>query len=331
MAGLVISTLAIAAAEQTPAPTDLVEPVDLEGDVTDVAWWVDLATGPVLRTVAILAVAVVARFVLTRVIRGLVKGLSKAAETDLSKAGVTETARESLGTNSIDVQRRQTRATTLGRLLTNVGSVVIWAIAALMILGEWGFNLAPLVAGAGIVGIALGFGAQTLVADFLSGVFMLLEDQYGVGDVVDMGEASGVVEDVGLRVTRLRAVDGVVWYVRNGEVVRVGNMSQNWSRALLDIGVAYTSDLPRVRQLLEEEAHKLNQDEEWGALLLEDPEVWGVENLGPDSIVIRLVLKTLPGEQWAVARELRQRIKARFDAEGVEIPFPQRTVWVRNT
>ncbi len=325
-----ISALPASAAEETPAPTSLVEPVDLDGDVTDVAWWVDLATGPVLRSVIILVVALVLRVVLNRVINGFVRGLTKASETDLGKVGIGTTARETLGADSVDVQRRQTRANTLGRLLKNVGSVVILTIAFLMILGEWGFNLAPLVASAGIVGVALGFGAQTLVADFLSGVFMLLEDQYGVGDVIDMGEATGTVEDVGLRVTRLRSVDGVVWYVRNGEVIRVGNMSQNWSRALLDVGVAYSSDIARVRELLEDEARRLNEDEEWGELLLEDPEVWGVESIAADAIVIRLVLKTLPGQQWAVARELRQRIKARFDAEGVEIPFPQRSVWVRN-
>jgi small conductance mechanosensitive channel len=178
--------------------------------------------------------------------------------------------------------------------------------------------------------VALGFGAQSVVSDFLSGVFMLLEDQYGVGDIVDLGEASGVVEDVHLRVTRLRAVDGVVWYVRNGEVVRVGNMSQNWSRALLDIGVAYDSDVPRVKQLMEQVARELAADDAWAPLVLAEPEVWGVEQLAADAIVVRLVVKTVPGEQWGVARELRQRIKERFDAEGVEIPFPQRTVWMRN-
>jgi small conductance mechanosensitive channel len=210
-----------------------------------------------------------------------------------------------------------------------VSSAVILSIAFLMILAEWGFNLAPLVAGAGIVGVALGFGAQALVSDFLSGVFMLLEDQYGVGDIIDMDGTEGTVEDVQLRVTRLRSVNGVVWWVRNGEVTRVGNMSQNWSRAVLDVGVAYDSDIARVRELMADEANALYADEQWGTLLLEEPEVWGVESLGNDSIVIRLVLKTLPGEQWRIARELRERIKGRFDAEGVEIPFPQRTVWVR--
>jgi small conductance mechanosensitive channel len=139
------------------------------------------------------------------------------------------------------------------------------------------------------------------------------------------------VEDVQLRVTRLRSVDGVVWWVRNGEVTRVGNMSQNWSRAVLDVGVAYDSDIAEVRRVMGDEAARLYGEEEWQAVLLEEPEVWGVESLGNDSVVVRLVLKTHPGEQWAVSRELRERIKARFDAEGIEIPFPQRTVWVRDS
>jgi small conductance mechanosensitive channel len=177
--------------------------------------------------------------------------------------------------------------------------------------------------------VALGFGAQNLVKDFLSGVMMLLEDQYGVGDVIDMGEAAGVVEAVGLRITRLRSVDGTVWYVRNGEVIRVGNSSQDWARAVIDISVSYQAEPARVRELLAQVSHELAEDLEWERLILEEPEVWGVENLAADSVVVRLVVKTKPLEQWRVARELRERIKVRLDAEGIEIPFPQRTIWIR--
>jgi len=205
----------------------------------------------------------------------------------------------------------------------------VFVIAVFMIVAELGFNLAPLLTVSGILGVALGFGSQALVKDFLSGLFMIFEDQYGVGDVVDLGEANGVVEAVGLRITRLRAVDGTVWYVRNGEIVRVGNMSYGWSRAVLDVAVAYGEDTSRVRRLLTEISHELAEDEAWGELILEEPEVWGVESLSVDGVVVRVVLKTRPLEQWKVAREMRERIKRRFDAEGIEIPFAQRTVWIR--
>ena len=329
-----LTTLALPTADEpsdapSPSPSEVVVPLDLEGGVTDASWWIDLIGGPVLRTVIILIGALVVRVILAKLVDGFTKGMTMAAETDLPGAGATDDAHEVIGADHFVVERKVNRAATLGRLMKNVGSVLIIGIAFLMILGEWGFNLAPLVAGAGILGLAFGFGAQTLVSDFLSGVFMLLEDQYGVGDIIDIDGTSGTVEDVQLRVTRLRSVDGVVWWVRNGEVTKVGNMSQNWSRTVLDIGVSYSADVPEVRRLMTEEALGLYADEEWGDQLLEEPEVWGVEALGDDAVVIRAVLKTLPGQQWGVARELRERIKNRFDAEGVEIPFPQRTVWLR--
>jgi small conductance mechanosensitive channel len=199
-----------------------------------------------------------------------------------------------------------------------------------MMLSEIGVNIAPIIASAGILGIALGFGAQSLVKDFLSGVFMIFEDQYGVGDVVDVGEAIGTVEAVTLRVTRLRDLNGTVWYVPNGEILRVGNMSQNWSRAVLDVSVGYGEDLGRVTRVLKEVAHDLWEDEEYSELIIEEPEVTGVEMLAADSVNLRVLIKTRPLEQWAVAREMRQRIKARFDHEGIEIPFAQRVIWHRD-
>jgi small-conductance mechanosensitive channel len=318
-----------------PAPGEAIGLLgNIDIDVTDPQWWVNLATGPVLRTVVIVVAALVARYLVRKVIQGFVRGLTATADVNqsaLGRAVVPRSVREVAGEDHLRTERRVNRATTLGRLFSNVASAVILAIAGLMILAEWGFNLAPLIAGAGIAGVALGFGAQSLVSDFLSGVFMLLEDQYGVGDIIELDGASGTVEDVQLRVTRLRSVDGVVWWVRNGEVKRVGNMSQNWSRALLDVGVAYDSDIAEVRRVMGEEAHRLYGEQDWREALLEEPEVWGVESLADDAVVVRLVLKTRPGQQWRVARELRERIKVRFDAEGIEIPFPQRTVWVRSS
>jgi moderate conductance mechanosensitive channel len=225
--------------------------------------------------------------------------------------------------------RRVQRAQTMGTLLKSIVTGIVLAIVVTMMLGEIGVNIAPIIASAGILGLALGFGAQSLVSDFLSGIFMIFEDQYGVGDVVDLGEASGTVEAVSLRVTRLRDVNGTVWYVRNGEILRVGNMSQNWARTVLDVTVGYAEDLVQVRRVLQEVAHDLWDDEDFRGLVIEEPEVWGVESLGVDGVMVRVTLKTAPLEQWAVAREMRQRIKARFDIEGIEIPFPQRVVWHR--
>ncbi len=231
--------------------------------------------------------------------------------------------------NRANFERREQRANTMGSLLKSIATGVVFTIVGFMAISELGYDIGPLIASAGILGVALGFGAQSLVADFLSGVFMILEDQYGVGDVIDIGEATGSVEAVGLRVTRLRDVNGTVWYVRNGEVSRVGNMSQNWSRTVLDIPVAYGEDLGRIRRILQETAHVLYEDPEYRSIILEEPEVWGVERWDPDSIVVRVVLKTAPMEQWNVARELRERIKDRFDELNIEIPFPQRVVWMR--
>ena len=225
--------------------------------------------------------------------------------------------------------RRVQRAKTMGDLLKSVITGVLVAIFGTMILSQVGVNIAPIIASAGILGIALGFGAQSLVKDFLSGVFMIFEDQYGVGDVIDVGEAIGTVEAVSLRVTRLRDLDGTVWYVPNGEILRVGNKSQNWSRAVVDVGVGYNEDLARAKRVLSEVAHDLWDDEDFRSVIVEEPEVTGVEALTPDAITLRVLVKTAPMEQWAIARELRQRIKARFDHEGIEIPFPQRVVWHR--
>ena len=218
----------------------------------------------------------------------------------------------------------------MGDLLKSIITGILIAIIGTMVLSELGVNIAPIIASAGILGLALGFGAQSLVRDFLSGIFMIVEDQYGVGDVVDVGEASGTVEAVSLRVTRLRDLSGTVWYVPNGAIVRVGNMSQNWSRAVVDVNVAYREDLARVQRVLREVAHDLWEDEDFNGVIIEEPEVTGVEVFGPESVTLRVLLKTAPMEQWGVARALRQRIKARFDHEGIEIPLPQRVVWHRD-
>jgi small conductance mechanosensitive channel len=226
-------------------------------------------------------------------------------------------------------ERRRQRTETIGSVLRSITSIAVFTVAGAMVLSELDFDLGPVIASAGIAGVALGFGAQNLVKDYLNGMFMILEDQYGVGDAIDAGEASGIVEAVGLRTTRLRSVDGTVWHIRNGEILRVGNMSQGWSRALLDVSVAYDTDTDLAARVIKEVADSVWHDEALGKLVLEEPEVWGVENLGVDGIAIRLVVKTAPLEQWTVARELRRRVKTAFAEHGIEIPLPQRSLWLR--
>lgn len=275
--------------------------------------------------IGLLIFGLVLRWVLHRLIDRLVQRAVHGVLPDrMPRPPVPgEPRRSGPATDSPGFSRRKQRAETMGTLLKSIVTGVVTAIVVTMILSAVGVNIAPIIASAGIIGLAIGFGAQSLVTDFLSGVFMIFEDQYGVGDVVDLGEAIGTVEAVSLRVTRVRAVDGTVWYVRNGEIVRVGNQSQNWARTVLDINVDYGEDLSRVRSVLAEVAHGLWDDEEFEGIILEEPEVWGVQDMTPLGIQIRLVLKTAPMEQWAVAREMRQRIKARFDYEGIEMPHQQ--------
>jgi small-conductance mechanosensitive channel len=268
--------------------------------------------------VLIVVVGFVFRWLAYRLIDRVVKRASAGAVPGViagTKAGaVLADLRPGAG------ERRKQRAQTMGSILKSIAGGLIGAIVIVTALDQVGVNIGPIIASAGIVGVALGFGAQNLVKDFLSGIFMILEDQYGVGDAVDLGEATGTVEAVGLRVTRLRDVNGTVWYVRNGEILRVGNQSQNWARTVLDITVSYDSDLDQVQQLLEEEATAMYEAEQWHDVIIEPPEVWGVERFDKDGAVVRVVLKTAPLQQWPVARALRQRIKARFDAVGIRIP-----------
>jgi len=222
--------------------------------------------------------------------------------------------------------RSAARAETIGQVLRSVSSVVIYTFAAVYIVAALGLQLGPLIAGAGVAGVALGFGAQSLVKDFLSGLFMLVEDQYGVGDVIDWGEASGTVEAVSLRTTRLRDVTGTVWHVPNGEIRRVGNKSQQWARAVLDIVVATGTDLERAQEVLLATAVRVCATEALQFDVLEPPEVWGVEDLGPQGVTLRLVAKTRPGGQWKVMRALRVAIQEAFLAEGIRMPSPPGTV-----
>ncbi len=268
----------------------------------------EFLVGQPLTIVVLVLLGLVVRWFLHRVIDRLVRR---------AEDGVLPDRMSHL--SSSDPSRRVQRARTMGSLLKSITSGVTIAVVGTMILGEF-VDIAPVLASAGILGVALGFGAQSLVKDFLSGIFMIFEDQYGVGDVIDAGEASGTVEAVGLRVTRLRDVNGTVWYVRNGEIIRIGNQSQNWARTVLDVAVTHAADLTLVKAVLQDVAHDLWDDEEYQGVVIEEPEVWGVESITPDGVTMRVTLKTAPMEQWRVAREMRARIKNRFDHEGIEMP-----------
>jgi small conductance mechanosensitive channel len=272
--------------------------------------------------------ATIARRYLARLVARLVAPDTTAASRHLSKLG------DRAGVVAAPITpepnpRREARVQSITAVVGSTATVIIWAVALITALGELGVNLGPLIAGAGIAGVALGFGAQSLVKDCISGLFMLLEDQYGIGDVVDLEEASGVVERISLRTTVLRGVDGTVWHVPNGVVQRVGNRSQLWSVALIDVDVAYDSDLAAARQVIIETVTEVCAREEWASAVLEEPQLLGVEALKAEGVTIRVTVKTSPGSQWALQRALREEIKRALDTAGIETPFAQRTMWVR--
>lgn len=307
------------AADAADAAAEMLENIQLPQSLFDMG----IAA---LRMVLIVVLAYIAQRLAKRLIRRLVRSMQ---EEGVERLGKMRSRAPLADTRPVNLARATMRTETIGGVLRSLATFTVWAIAVLMILGEVGVSLGPLIAGAGIVGVALGFGAQQLVQDFLSGIFMLLEDQYGIGDYIDTGEAEGTVEGISLRTTRLRDVYGIVWHVPNGEIRRVGNHSQEYARALLDIGIAYGSDIDRAAAIMKREVDRMAADEAWSEKILEEGEIWGVQDLGDSAVLIRMVVKVAPLTQWPVMRELRRRIKYAFDREDVEIPFPQRAVWHR--
>ncbi|MGX1670490.1 mechanosensitive ion channel family protein [Streptomyces sp. NPDC055400] len=287
---------------------------DAQEQATNAASWVEqnwstwLGTG--LRILLIVVVAVVLRVAIRRAITKLIERMNRTAQA------VDGTA---LGGLLVNVERRRQRSHAIGSVLRSVASFVILGTAALMILGTFQINLAPLLASAGVAGVAIGFGARNLVTDFLSGVFMILEDQYGVGDSIDAGVASGEVVEVGLRVTKLRGADGEIWYVRNGEVKRIGNLSQGWATANVDVTVRSDEDLVKVKETLIEVGVAMSKDEPWNEMLWGPVEVLGLDSVLLDSMVVGVSAKTMPGKSLTVQRELRWRIKLAFDEAGIRI------------
>ncbi|WP_435224409.1 mechanosensitive ion channel family protein [Streptomyces sp. Tue6028] len=281
-----------------------------------------------LIVVCVAVIRILAKRAITRVVQRILEPSPAAAETERSRRagrGPAVLQRDA----SRSGERREQRARTIGSVLSSIVTVVLFVVGVAMVLDQVGIALGPLLASAGVVGLAIGFGAQSLVADYLSGMLIMVEDQYGVGDSVDLGEAVGEVEHVGLRLTHVRDLNGGLWHIRNGEILRVRNDSQEWARAVLDVAVAYDANLDTVYRVLEKTGHELRQDPAFAGDLLEDPSVWGVQSLDADGVVVRVAVKTVPLKQWGVTRELRRRTKEALDAAGVEIPFPQRTVWLR--
>jgi small conductance mechanosensitive channel len=282
--------------------------------------WVQFLVDRPLKIVLIVIVAVAVRFVVHRLIDRVAEGIATGRGGLSRLDDRLPSATAMLSSSPALLARREQRARTTGSVLRSATTAAVAVIGGLTVLQTVDLPIAPLLASAGVIGVALGLGAQALIKDVIAGVFMIMEDQYGVGDVVDLGEAAGVVESVGLRVTRLRGEDGTVWYLRNGEVLRVGNRSQGWARAVLDVELPHGVDLTRARALLLDVAVELTKDDAFGGLMLGEPQVWGVESVTADTVGVRVVAKTLPLRQWDVARDLRRRILDRFEAEGLPRP-----------
>jgi moderate conductance mechanosensitive channel len=267
-------------------------------------------------TVAIIVlVAVVLRFVVNRVIGHVAAGAGVPGMLSLvrRRRGVSDADRiEAFGS-----ARRAQRARTVGSVIRNAATILIFGTAFMMVLGQFGVNLAPVLASAGVLGLAIGFGAQNLVKDFLSGIFMLLEDQYGVGDHVDLGDAVGTIERVGLRTTTVRDVSGMVWYVRNGTIERVGNGSQDHAVAVVDVPLALDTDVTRAATVAEEAAAAGIEEHGHDEDVLGEPQVLGVESLSASGMTLRLTARTKPGRQWAVQRTMTERVVAALRADEV--------------
>ena len=302
-------------ATPSPAPAD-------EGGIDPTNLW-EFLQGVPLRILIIVAVALVISFILVGILDRIVKRMSeKGRKERLGESRKAERTQEL--SEVLMSQRRKQRAEAAGTLLRSVITATVVMIATLLILPILGIDIAPLLASAGVLGVALGFGAQSLVKDYLSGIFLVFEDQYGVGDMVDLGEAVGVVEDITLRVTRLRDLSGVVWYVRNGEILRVANQSQGWVLASVDIPVAYDANLDVVREAIQAVAEDMYADPQYDEMLLGKPAYAGVESVSGEAVFIRVLAKAAPEKQIPLTRAIRVRIKEEFDGRGVKVPVVAR-------
>ena len=271
--------------------------------------------GSVIVLAIVLLVALIARWVWHRFVKRTTVTFTKSAVTRYL-ANDKDSPRE----QEMAIERYRARAAAVSGIVASTGTFIIVAVAILFALSSVGLDVAPLLASAGIAGIAIGFGAQTIIRDFLSGVFMILENQYGVGDVVTVNGITGTVEDVGLRITTIRDFDGTVWYVANGSVTELGNRSQGWSVAVVDVPVAHNSDLELAKEVLLQTVTDLQHDERWASRLMPDEPIVGVESIAASAVTIRIRLHTVHEQQVPVARELRVRSVKALEAAGVQMP-----------
>lgn len=287
--------------------------------VLDLSWesTVEFLLGSPLKIVLTLGLAFIVRFLAHRAITKAVAGAITRSEVARAKRDHKRT--QGMAPAVVNERYRQ-RTLTMGSILRSIATIAIVTVTALMVLSLVGIPLAPLLASAGVGGVALGFGAQTLVRDYLSGIFMILEDQYGVGDYVDAGEAVGTVEEVTLRVTRMRDLDGVVWYVRNGEILRIGNRSQGWSTVMVDLPFSYKEDVDQVIAIIRDAVSAMKEDTHWREVLREGPSVLGVESITAGTVAVRVFATCAPNENWGIQREIRRRVKDAFDREGIAGP-----------
>jgi small conductance mechanosensitive channel len=274
------------------------------------------------KALLVIVVAVIANWTLRIAIRRIVDRVVTGAK---KKHRVEDT--QALIASPLAAARIVQRTRALGTVFNSAVTALITIIALLLLVS----SLFPSATGAfaivsAAIGAGLGFGAQNIVKDVLNGIFMVAEDQLGVGDIADLGEATGTVEEVGLRITKVRSVDGTLWFVRNGEILRVGNFSHDWARVIIDLPAPYTADVARIQEKLLQTANTMANSAAWKSKILEKPEIWGIESVSAEAIVIRLVMKARPSEQWAVARELRLRLKLALDEIDVNLPALNRVV-----
>ena len=282
------------------------------------AWFVE-------RGLAVLLI-LLAGWLVSRVVKRAIEHFRER----IDRPSLRDVGRDPLVSQEAEELRAKARADTLATVFRSVALIAIWVFTGLLALGQLGINLAPLIAGAGIVGVAIGFGSRSAIEDFLSGLFMMVEDTYSVGDDIDFGKGRGTVEKVSLRSTSIRTRQGVVWTVPNGKIAHVANFSQLWARAQVDIEVSYNCDLRQAMEVIRQAGQDMWEDPEWGDdELSEPPQVKGVQSLGESGIFIRVRAKTRPSVQWRTERELRLRIKEALDTAGIEMPFPHRTLIVR--
>jgi small conductance mechanosensitive channel len=267
----------------------------------------------VVLRIAVIALAAAAAFVLLRTAIRL--GVRQLVER-----------RDASGADVLPAVELERRVNTIGRLIVRILGAAILVIASLMVLDLFGMNIGPAVAGLGVVGIAVGFGAQTLIKDWLAGIFIVLENQYSQGDIVRIAGVDGVVEDFSLRRTSLRDLDGTVHTVPNGQITVASNMTRLWARVNLDIGVAYDTDIDIATEIIDRVGEDLQADPEWGPRMLEAPKVVRVDALADSAVTLKVLGQVRAAEQWAVGGELRKRILAAFGREGVEIPFPHQVI-----